>query len=156
MVASLSLRLSLQDDPKGPLWKQIRSLDLLHAVTIVPPSLGLYSAGSAADIFIAPRPSGRFNMLLLTAMSAGSVVAASKGGVDDLIIEDKTAFIFNPDDQLSVYNCLKRSLTGPMKPGGLPSPPSNILRQNHNVSGMVSAAISLYRQAVCSKNPANA
>ena len=38
--------------PEGPLWKQIRSLDLLGAVTIVPRTLGLYSADSAADIFI--------------------------------------------------------------------------------------------------------
>ena len=142
--------------PEGPLWKQIRSLDLLHAVTIVPCSLGLYSAGSAADVFIAPRPSSRFNMLLLTAMSAGSVVAASKGGVDDLIIEDKTAFIFNPDDQLSVYNCLKRIFDMPDEARRLAESAQQYLRQNHNVSGMISTTISLYRQGVSSKIRANA
>jgi glycosyltransferase involved in cell wall biosynthesis len=142
--------------PEGPLWKQIRSLDLLHAVTIVPPSLGLYSAGSAADVFVAPGPSGRFNMLLLTAMSAGSVVAASKGGVDDLIIEDKTAFVFNPDDQLSVYNCLKHIFDRPDEARRLAESAQQYLRQNHNVSGMVSAVISLYRQAVSSKVRVNA
>jgi glycosyltransferase involved in cell wall biosynthesis len=137
--------------PEGPLWKQIRSLDLLHAVTIVPRPLGLYSAGSAADIFIVPRPSVRFNMLLLTAMSVGSAVVASKGGVDDLIIEDKTAFIFNPDDKLSIYNCLKYLFDRPDEARRLAESAQQYLRQNHHVSGMVSATISLYRQAVCSK-----
>jgi glycosyltransferase involved in cell wall biosynthesis len=142
--------------PEGPLWKQLRSLGLLHAVTIIPPSLGLYSAGSAADIFIVPRPSGRFNMLLLAAMSAGCAVAASKGGVDDLIIEDKTAFTFNPDDQLSVYNCLKRLFDRPDEARRLAESAQQFLRQNRHVSDMVSATISLYRQAVCSKTRANA
>lgn len=141
--------------PEGLLWRQIRSLDLLGTVTIVPRSLGFYSAGSAADVFIVPRPSGRFNMLLLTAMSAGSAVAASKGGVDDLIIEDKTAFIFNPDDQLSVYNCLKRIFDRPDEARRLAESAQQYLRQNHNVSGMIYAVISLYRQAVTSKTPVN-
>jgi glycosyltransferase involved in cell wall biosynthesis len=142
--------------PEGPLWKQIRALDLLHAVTIVPPTLGLYSAGSAADIFLVPRPSGRFNMLLLTAMSAGSAVAVSKGGVDDLIIEDKTAFTFNPDDQLSVYNCLKRLFDMPDEARRLAESAQQHLRQNYPVSGMISATLSLYRQAVIPKTPVNA
>ena len=141
---------------EGPLWKQIRSLGLLHAVTIVPPSLGLYSAGSAADVFIVPRPSGSFSMLLLTAMSAGSAVAASKGGVDDLIIEDKTALTFNPDDQLSVYNCLKRLFDRPDEARRLAADAQQFLRQNHHVSGMITSTLSLYRQAVCSKPRADA
>jgi len=141
--------------PEGALWKQIRALDLLHAVTIVPHPLGLYSAGSAADIFILPRPSVRFNMLLLTAMSVGSAVVASKGGVDDLIIEDKTAFIFNPDDKLSIYNCLKHLFDRPDEARRLAESAQQYLRQNHHVSGMVSATISLYRQAVSSKIQTN-
>ncbi|MGA2070664.1 MAG: glycosyltransferase [Sedimentisphaerales bacterium] len=138
------------------LWKQLRSMDLLHAVTIVPPSLGLYSAGSAADIFIVPRPSGSFNMLLLAAMSAGSAVVASKGGVDDLIIEDKTAFTFNPDDQLSVYNCLKRLFDRPDEARRLAADAQQFLRQNRHVSGMIASTLSLYRQAACAKPRADA
>lgn len=139
---------------EGSLWKQLRSLGLLHAVTIVPPSLGLYSAGSAADIFIVPRPSGSFNMLLLAAMSAGSAIVASKGGVDDLIIEDKTAFTFNPDDQLSVYNCLKRLFDRPDEARRLAESAQQFLRQNRHVSTMIASTLSLYRQAVSPQTPA--
>ncbi len=139
------------------LWKQLRSFDLLHAVTIVPNALGLYSAGFAADIFIVPRPSGKFNMLLLTAMSAGSAVASSKeGGIDDLIIDNQTAYIFNPDDQLSVYNCLKSIFDRPDEARRLAESAQEYLRKNHQVSNMVSSTISLYRQAVILKEPVNA
>jgi glycosyltransferase involved in cell wall biosynthesis len=95
-------------------------------------------------------------MLLLAAMSAGSAVAASKGGVDDLIIEDKTAFTFNPDDQLSVYNCLKRLFDRPDEARRLAADAQQFLRQNHHVSGMIASTLSLYRQAVCSKTQVNA
>jgi glycosyltransferase involved in cell wall biosynthesis len=95
-------------------------------------------------------------MLLLTAMSAGSAVAVSKGGVDDLIIEDKTAFTFNPDDQLSVYNCLKRLFDMPDEARRLAESAQQHLRQNYPVSGMISATLSLYRQAVIPKTPVNA
>jgi glycosyltransferase involved in cell wall biosynthesis len=94
-------------------------------------------------------------MLLLAAMSAGCAVAASKGGVDDLIIEDKTAFTFNPDDQLSVYNCLKRLFDRPDEARRLAESAQQFLRQNRHVSGMIASTLSLYRQAVCSKTQAN-
>jgi glycosyltransferase involved in cell wall biosynthesis len=136
---------------EGILWKKLRSLDLLGTVTIVPRPLGLYSAGSAADIFIVPRPSDRFNMLLLTGMSVGSAIAAAKGGVDDLIIEDKTACIFNPDDQISIYNCLKHFFDRPDEARRLAESAQQYLRQNYHVSGMISSVISLYRQAASSK-----
>jgi glycosyltransferase involved in cell wall biosynthesis len=132
---------------EGQLWKQLRSLGLLRVVAVVPHLLGLYSAGSAADVFIVPRPSYSFNMLLLAAMGAGSVVAASKGGVDDLIIEDKTALAFNPDDQLSIYDCLKRIFDARETAQKIAADAQQYLRQNHHVSDMVGSMLTLYRRA---------
>jgi glycosyltransferase involved in cell wall biosynthesis len=135
------------------IWKQLRSLGLLRVVAVVPHLLGLYSAGSAADIFIVPRPSRSFNMLLLAAMGAGSLVAASKGGVDDLIIDEKTAMVFNPDDQLSVYNCLKRIFDARETAQRIAADAQQFLRQNHHVSDMVGSTIQLYRQARLGEGP---
>jgi glycosyltransferase involved in cell wall biosynthesis len=131
---------------EGSLFKQLRSMGLLRFATVVPRLLGLYSAGSAADVFIVPRPSSSFNMLLLAAMSAGSVVAACIGGVDDLIIEGKTALTFNPDDQLSIYNCLKRIFDAPLEARQIAYEAQQHLRQSHHVSDMVASTLSLYRQ----------
>ena len=133
--------------------RKLRNLGLLRLITIVPRLPGLDSAMAAADIFIAPRPSGSFNPLLLSAMSAGSVVAASKGGVDDLIIEDKTAFVFNPDDQLSIFNCLKRIFDTRELARHIAANAQQNLLQNHHVSAMVASMLALYRQAARPPQP---
>jgi len=127
-------------------FKQLRSLGLLRVVTIVPRTLGLFSAVSAADVFIVPRPSNSYNMLLLAAMGAGSVVAGCTGGVDDLIIEDKTALVFNPDDQLSIYNTLKRIFDSREMSRKIAAEAQEYLRQHHRVSSMVGETLQLYRQ----------
>lgn len=133
--------------------KKLRALGLLRIVTIVPRLPGLDSALAAADIFIAPRPSNSFNSLLLSAMSVGSVVAACKGGVDDLIIEEKTAFVFNPDDRLSIYNCLKRIFDTPDLARQIAEGARQHLRRNHHVSAMVTSTLALYRQAAQPQQP---
>jgi len=133
--------------------KKLRSLGLLRIVTIVPRLAGLDSALSAADMFVIPRPSSNFNTLLLAAMAAGSAVASCKGGADDLIIDGKTAFVFNPDDQLSIYNCLKQILDSRELARQIAQGAQQNLRQNNHVSNMVSQTISLYRQAAGSPLP---
>jgi glycosyltransferase involved in cell wall biosynthesis len=133
--------------------KLLSSLGLLRIVTIVSRMPGLDSVLAAADIFVVPRPPVSFNMLLLTAMSAGSAVAASPGGVDDLIIEGKTALTFNPDDQLSIYNCLKRLLDTRELARQIATGAQQHLRQNYHVSDMVASTLQLYRQAARSSQP---
>ena len=85
-------------------------------------------------------------MLLLAAMSAGSIVAACKGGVDDLIIEGKTALTFDPDDQLSIYNCLKRILGSQLEARQIAYEAQQHLRQNNHVSVMAGSTLAIYRQ----------
>ncbi|MGA2172481.1 MAG: glycosyltransferase [Sedimentisphaerales bacterium] len=135
------------------IWKQLHALGLLRVVTIVPRLPELYSAISAADIFIVPRPSFSFNSLLLAAMSAGSAVAACTGGVDDLIIDGKTALVFNPNDQLSIYNCLKHIFDAKEMARQIASNAQQHLRQSHHVSDMVGSTLSLYRQAARHQTP---
>jgi glycosyltransferase involved in cell wall biosynthesis len=108
---------------------------------------GLSAALAAADIFVIPRPSFSFNMLLLSAMSVGSAVAASTGGVDDLIIDGKTALTFNPDDQISIYNALKRLFDMRDLARQIAANAQQYLRQNHHVSDMVASILQLYRQS---------
>ena len=134
--------------------KQLRSLGLIRIVAIVPRLPGLESAMASADVFIVPRPCSGFNTLLLSAMSAGSVVASPKGGVDDLIIEGKTAFVFNPDDQLSIYNCLKRIFDSQLEARQIAYEAQQHLRQSHHVSDMVGSTLALYRKAAGPSSPA--
>jgi len=141
----------------GPAEKQIRkklaSLGLSKIVTIVPNISSPYSSLGAADIFVVPRSSRCFNELLLAAMGRGCVVAAAKGGVDDLIIEDQTALVFDAENQLSIYDCLRRLLDRRDEARQIAAAAQQYLRQNHHVSDMVAAMFQLYRQVARPAQP---
>jgi len=125
--------------------KLLRSLGLLWIVTIVPrlePSRSVLAAG---DIFIQPVASAAFNPLLLEAMSVGAAVAGCKGGVDDLIIEDKTAVVFDPNDELSIKGSLQRLFDKPELARQLAEGAQQYLRENHTVSKMISSILQIYR-----------
>jgi glycosyltransferase involved in cell wall biosynthesis len=127
--------------------KLISALDLGRLVTVVPRLRPWRSVLAAGDIFIQPQPSSAFNPSLLEAMSTGAAVAACKGGVDDLIIEDETAVVFDPDDELSVMAALQRLLGRREFARKIARAAQNHLRENHSVSKMISATLQAYRRA---------
>ncbi len=132
--------------------RQIRrllaALGLLQTVTIVPRLRPWRSVVCAGDIFIQPSASSAFNPLLLEAMSVGVAVAGCKGGVDDLIIEGQTAVTFDPDDELSIYNSLKRLLGRRELARKIARGAQEYLRQNHTVSNMITSTLRTYREAL--------
>ena len=130
-----------------PLRKLLAALDLLQSVTIVPRLKPWRAVLAAGDIFIQPRPTVSFDPLMLEAMSVGSAVAACKGGVDDLIIENETAVLFDPADELSIRGTLQRLFDRPEFARQLARAAQGCLRQNHSVSNMISATLQAYRQA---------
>ncbi|MHC4624591.1 MAG: glycosyltransferase family 4 protein [Planctomycetota bacterium] len=132
---------------EGEVRKLLRGLGLLWIVTIVPKLTAWRSILAAGDIFIYPRPSRVFDPLLLEAMSVGAAVAACKGGVDDLIIEEKTCTVFDPDDELSIYNSLQRLCDRREVAQQLAQGAQQYLRENHSVSKMVADILGTYRDA---------
>ncbi len=127
--------------------KLLTELGLLQIVTIVPRLEPWRTVLAAGDIFIQPVPDNAFNPLLLEAMSAGAAVAGCKGGVDDLIIEGKTAIAFDPDDELSIYNSLRRLLDSHELARQLAGGAQQHLRENHSVSKMISSILRIYHNA---------
>jgi len=128
-------------------WKLLTKLGLRKVVTIVPRLEMLRSVLAAADIFIQPQPNNAFNPLLLEAMSVGAAVAACRGGVDDLIIEDKTAVVFDPTDELSIYSTLQRLLDRHELAQQIAAAAHKYLRENHSVSNMISSTLQVYKDA---------
>jgi glycosyltransferase involved in cell wall biosynthesis len=128
-------------------WKLLTALGLSQVVTIVPRLEMLRSVLAAGDIFIQPQPNNAFNPLLLEAMSVGAAVAACKGGVDDLIIEDKTAVVFDPADELSIYSTLQRLFDRRELAQQIATAAQQYLRENHTVSQMISSTLQAYRDA---------
>jgi glycosyltransferase involved in cell wall biosynthesis len=125
----------------------ISGLGLSQIVVGVPLLRPWHSVLAAGDIFIRPRPSDAFNPLLLEAMSVGSAVAGCKGGVDDLIVEGKTAVTFDPDDEISIRKALrglfdKREFAQQIARGA-----REYLKENHSVSKMLADTLRVYSEA---------
>jgi len=132
---------------ESQLRKLLAALDLLQIVTIVPILKPWRPVLAAADILIQPQPNEAFNPLLLEAMSVGAVVAACKGGVDDLIIKDRTAVVFDPIDELSIIGSLQKLLDRREFARNLTRKARDYLRENHTVSKMISATLQTCREA---------
>jgi len=133
---------------EGQLRKLLAALGLLQTVTIVPRLKPWRSLLGAGDIFVQPQPDYAFNPLLLEAMSVGSAVATCKGGVDDLIIDGRTAVIFNSNDELSIVGALQRLLNKRDFARKISKAAQQYLKDNHTVSKMISATLQTYHDAL--------
>lgn len=129
------------------LWKLLAALGLLQIVTVVPRLKPWYLVLSAGDIFIRPEPAAAFSPVLLEAMSVGTAVAGCRGGVDDLIIEDETAVVFDPSDELSIVRSLQRLLDRHEFARKIAKTAQQYVRENHTVSRMISAILKVYDDA---------
>ena len=125
----------------------IAALDLLRTVTIVPMMRPHRSVFAAGDIFVQPRPNSAFNPFLLEAMSVGAAVAACRGGVDDLIVEDTTAVVFDPDDERSIAGALTKLLGKREFARQIAKAGQEYLRANRSVSEMVVSMVKIYHKA---------
>lgn len=126
--------------------KLVASLGLSQVVTVADRPKAWPAVTAVADIFIQARPTEEFNPFLLEAMSEGAVAAGCKGGVDDLIIDEQTGLVFDPDDELSIYSVLQRLLDSRELSQKLSSKAHGYLRENYGVSSMTSEILKIYRQ----------
>ncbi len=129
------------------LHEMIKALGLSQIITTVGDIQPLRAVFAGADIFIAPQPGRRFNPRLLEAMSVGMAVAACRGGVDDLLIDDQTAVLFEPDDELGIYSSLQKLLDKREFARQIARAAQSHVRAHHSVSKMVASLIRTYRTA---------
>lgn len=125
----------------------LADLGLGQVVMVIPPLDPWRSVLAAADIYVQPQARTAFSVCLLEAMSVGTAVAACKGGVDDLIVHEETALVFNPDDEQSVKQTLIRFLDDYDFARRLARQAQSYLRKHYSATGMVSATLELYAQA---------
>ena len=131
---------------ENKLWKMLKALDLLHSVTIVPRKMSWRSILASGDIFIRPCSDNAFDPLLLGAMSVGAAVAGCRGGVDDLLIEDQTAVIFDSKDDLSIMRTLQRLLDRHEFAQKIAKNAQEYIKKNHSVSNMISSILKIYNE----------
>lgn len=135
----------------GPAEHQIRlllvSLGLSDIVTIVPVLDPWRSVVVAGDIFVQPQPVRTFSVFLLEAMAVGTAVAACWGGVDDLIVPNETAVVFEPDSEPSIRQALKQLLDEHDFARRLATTAQKHIRAHYSVSAMVSTTLKTYLEA---------
>ena len=132
---------------ESKLMRTISSFGLSPQTTLVPQPKNWRQVISGADIFIQPRPVFRFNPLLLEAMSAGVAMTACKGGIDDLLIDQKTCLLFEQDDELSIYSCLQKILDDRNVAKNIAAGAQDHIRRNYSVAQMIEDLLTVYRQS---------
>ncbi len=125
----------------------IRALGLTQKVTIVPRLSWWRSVLAAGDIFVQPVVQDSFNPYMLEAMGVGAAVAGCRGGVDDLLIEDRTAVLFEADNEFSMKDALQRLLQSREFARRIAAGAQRYLKENHSVSNMVSSFLRVYLEA---------
>lgn len=135
---------------RGRIERQIREVlaecGLSQAVTIIPPLEPCRAVLAAGDIYVQPQARTTFSSWLLEAMSVGTAVAACRGGVDDLIIHNDTALVFDPNDQQSIRVALKRFFDDHDFARQLARQAQSHLRKYHSVTAMIEAVLETYEQ----------
>ena len=120
---------------------------LSEVVTLVPPLDPWRSVLAAGDIFVQLQPNAAFSAVLLEAMGLGTAVVACAGGVDDLIVPNQTALVFEPDSERSIRENLARLLSDHSFAHRLAGMAQSYVRDRYSVGGMISATLETYTVA---------
>ncbi|UCD50929.1 MAG: glycosyltransferase family 4 protein [Phycisphaerales bacterium] len=120
---------------------------LSEVITIVPVLDAWRAAVAAGDIFLQPLPNAAFSVALLEAMGLGAAVIACSGGVDDLIVPNQTALVFEPDSERGLRDSLARLLGDHNFARRLASTAQTYVAGRYPVSGMVAATLETYMEA---------
>lgn len=124
--------------------RQIRALGLTSVVTVVPPMRPLRSVFAGADIYVHLDDTGCFDGLLLEAMAVGLAVAGCEELSSSLMQDRQTACVWNKEDELSIYGCLKKMLGQRAETRQMALNGQAHLRQHNSVSRMVDKLMDTY------------
>jgi glycosyltransferase involved in cell wall biosynthesis len=72
---------------------------------------------AAGDVFVHLQPTAAFSGFLLEAMGLGVAVVACKGGVDDLIVDEHTALVYERTTKRVCDRRLSACWRSPKAPG---------------------------------------
>lgn len=130
------------------LHKLIHSLGLDQVVTVVPEMRPLRDIFRGTDIYIQLEPGRKDATHLLEAQAVGMGVAAAEQFASEALVDNKTAILFNPDNELNIYTKLKYLLDSREQARGLAAAGQEYLRRHHTVSSMTEQLIDTYLKAL--------
>jgi glycosyltransferase involved in cell wall biosynthesis len=132
--------------------KQIRDLGLAYVVTVVPPLHPVRPILQGMDIFIHLKDRKRCNLALMEAMSVGLALTGCADSTTGLMQNEKTALLFDPLEEMSIYACLKQLLSKHELARKLAQNARQYLQAHHSVSQMVNGYLTAYTTALKSQS----
>lgn len=128
--------------------KQVRQLGLTYVVTLVPPLHPVRPIFRGMDIFIHIKDRKCCNLALMEAMCVGLAVTGCADSTTGLMQNEKTALLFDPLEEMSIYACLKQLLSRHEFARTLAQNAQQYLQVHHSVSKMVAGYIEAYTNAL--------
>lgn len=128
--------------------KFISETGLKSSISFIPKFEPVQRILNAADIFVYPNKSDAFNFTILEAMSADVAIASAENPIHDMLINDQTAYIFDPEDKIDTYNCIKEMLDTKEKTRQLAENARQYIANNHSVSQMIEKTIDVYSESI--------
>lgn len=125
----------------------IRKLGLKSIVTVIPPIRPLRNIFSGADMYVHLSDEGAIDGQLLEAMATGLAVVGAPETTSGLLEDGETAMFWDPQDELSIYDRLKKLLSAREKTRQLALNAQAHLSQYNSVSGMVDRLVTTYTEA---------
>jgi glycosyltransferase involved in cell wall biosynthesis len=143
-----SLVLMGQGPAEHAIRKQVRDLGLAYVVALVPPLHPVRPIFQGMDIFIHIKDRKRCNLALIEAMSVGLAVAGCADSTTGLMQHSKTALLFDPIEEMSIYACLKQLLSKHEMARILAQNARQYLQTHHSASRMVDGYLTAYAAAL--------
>ncbi len=127
--------------------KALAEHGLTRIVTVVPVLETWRAVLAAGDVYIHLQPTAAFNGFLLEAMSIGVAVVACKGGVDDQILHQKTAILYERNNETSLRQALVHLFENHDAARQLAASAQNHLREHYSVGAYIAATLYGYVEA---------
>jgi glycosyltransferase involved in cell wall biosynthesis len=127
--------------------KLLADYGLSEIVTLVPPLDPWRSVLAAGDVLVQPRPNEAFSAILLEALGLGTAVVACAGGVDDLIVPNQTALVFERQDEQGLHDHLARLLSDHPFARRLAGMAQSYIGGRFSVGAMVAETLETYTEA---------
>jgi glycosyltransferase involved in cell wall biosynthesis len=98
-------------------------------------------------VYVQLSDTGVFDAQLLEAMAVGLAVVGVPEKTSGLLEDNQTAFFWDSEDELDIYNKLKELLSTREQTRRIALNAQHYLKEYHSVSGMVNRLITTYAKA---------
>jgi len=137
---------------KGRAEKEIREFiiqtGLTQTISVTPLIRPLRSVFRGCDVFIHTNCKGKFDPGVIEAAGAGLAVAAERNNLEEFLVNDSTAVLFDSSDEFSIYASLQKLLEDKIMGRKLALNLQNYLRTNNSVSSMINNLMHIYEETL--------